>query len=349
VQPVSDAWGRPGEPETSTEVSSEDEQAADELMRQLEESGFRYDHVERVEGIGANDGTSDPDTGVSEGDDPGSHESASVGDAGPEDGGAGDTAGEGGDAVHVDGAPAPGPEGGLPPDIFELAGTRLTGPEARALLHIRKQLMDHPELSGRFSEILQSAGKPPPPIVDDVKEPPEIKLPAFIDPDDETAKGIWQQVVELRARHEASERRQTEMQAEEQAARVRRDVSAGQAAFKAAHPDLSPEDLAAIYATTSANVDVGQIMANFPGDPAQGISRAYEIGARIDDRLRDKVLATGGASTQKAADAERQRKLSQLGGTSGSTANRTPGRRRKAESWAQISAQLAEEIERASN
>jgi hypothetical protein len=348
VLPVSNAW-KEGEPQISTDVSSEDEAAADELMRQLEESGFRYDHAERVTGIGeGNDGASDPPPG--DGGDQLPAEPPDDPDAGPQDAPLGDTPGEGADAGDGDGAPAPGTDAGLSDDVFELAGTKLTGPEARALLHIRKQLMDHPEMSGRFSEILQTAGKPPPPpVVDTPPDPPELKLPDFIDPDDETAKGIWQSVVELRARHEAQERRQTEMQAEEQAQRVRRDVSAGQAAFKAAHPDLSPEDLAAVYATTSANVDVGQIMANFPGDPAQGIARAYEVGARIDDRLRDKVLATGGASTQKAADAERQRKLAALGGSSGSTASRAPGRKRRATSWTEISAQLAEEIERASS
>ena len=65
----------------------------------------------------------------------------------------------------------------------------------------------------------------------------------------------------------------------ESASEHRRRPSSGS---RPRHPDLDDNDIESIRNHTSAQVNVAGIMANFPGDPVDGLTRALEIGSMTD-------------------------------------------------------------------
>jgi hypothetical protein len=83
-------------------------------------------------------------------------------------------------------------------------------------------------------------------------------------------------------------------------------------------------------------------MANFPGDPVEGLVRAMEIGSMTAEGVRDKVLGTP-KKDPAAEDTKRQRSLSALSGGGGAT-RRTPPKQAKPAGWSDVAKKLAEEI-----
>lgn len=357
---MSAAWAEgeqsliPEEPEG--EPLTPDESAeANELIEQLLEQGFTYDRVGRVNGLaahaqGGDDGTGDGDPDqAGDGDDTGDGDTEAPdggdreGDTAPGDGtGTGD-GGEGerpGDQPHVGDQHGAGdtPQRAVAP---ELLGVGLSDTEARGLLAFRQKLLDHPELAGQVNDLILGARN-------GTKPPPEEKpLPDFIDPDDPTAVGIWRQVEEMQRSYEEDRQQQAAAVERDQKDRAARDIAAGVERFKAAHPDLTDDEIQLIRAYTSANVNVPGVMTNFPDDPAEGIARALEIGSMTDPAVRDKVLgsADAGRHQRDAKDRTRKRTLGALSGSQGSGSRRAPAPK-KPSNWNEAAAMMAAEIEK---
>ena len=294
------------------DLSAEDEAAAQSLIDELLEQGFSYTANGRVDGFAAPDEEPEPDEPDDELEpDPAADEPAP--DEEPE-------------------PPVDEPTRGAHSGRLELLGTPLTETEAAGLLHLRKLLVEHPELAAEVNAKAEAvlSGRPLPQVEPEPAEPPvdapvaENALPDFIDPDDTAQVALWREVEALRANQEQTNTRAQQATMEAQQARVHADIANAVDRFKAAHPDLDDADIVAIRDHTSATVNIASVMGNFPGDPVEGLVRALEIGSMTDPSTRDKVLGVRDERPKK--DAERQKALSALSGGSGSGQRRAPAR-----------------------
>jgi hypothetical protein len=315
---------------------------AESMIQELLDAGFEYTPNGRVTGF----------AGVG-GDEDGSGDEAGDGDV--EDDVPGDSGGEpgeegaGGDEVDDD---ARGAHSGR----LELKGTPLTDLEADSLLHLRKILIDHPDVSTALNELLTEKLQPrpptPPPPAVTAEAPvdePEL-LPDWIDPDDDTAVKLWNRLQEVESQAKRADETATttteRITQESHQARVASEIQTAVDRFSADHPALSADDVQRIRNETGAQVNIPGIMANFPGDPIQGLTKALEIGASIasvsDPALADKVLGKTPADPA-AEDKKRQRTLDALTGSSGSGPRSTPAAK-KPTGWTDVAKQLADEI-----
>ena len=245
------------------------------------------------------------------------------------------------------------PERGAHSGRLELRGTPLTETEADGLLHLRKLLIDHPDLAAEVNALAESRlrGTPPPPapapVADEAPVDQPESLPEFIDPDDEQAVALWREVSEARRTAERAAEVATgtveQVQAEAHHSRVQSDIQSAVERFRTMHPDLSEEDIQSVRNHTAATVNIPGVMGNFPGDPVEGLVRAMEIGSYTDETVRDKVLGTAKKDTT-SEDAKRQRSLSALSGSSGS-GSRRPAPEKKPAGWADVAKELAKGIE----
>ena len=245
------------------------------------------------------------------------------------------------------------PERGAHSGRLELRGTPLTETEADGLLHLRKLLIDHPDLAAEVNALAESRlrGTPPPPapapVADEAPVDQPESLPEFIDPDDEQAVALWREVSEARRTAERAAEVATgtveQVQADAHHSRVQSDIQAAVERFRSMHPDLSEEDIQSVRNHTAATVNIPGVMGNFPGDPVEGLVRAMEIGSYTDETVRDKVLGTAKKDTT-SEDAKRQRSLSALSGSSGS-GSRRPAPEKKPAGWADVAKELAKGIE----
>lgn len=327
--------------ETADQLDAEAQSFIDELL----EAGFKYDQKDRLQGFSGVD-----DEGVHAGDDEATDEnddtSEDAGETG--DDGAGSSAEDGDEAEGAD--EADGGDSDSAGDVGSPSGRApsplddLPAGEAEALLGLRTALIEHPELADEIGKRLDDirAGRP---ITREA--PPEPEMPDFLDPDDEAAVAFWKRQQELEARVGSIETSTEKAVVDHARAEASANVNRAAEKFAAAHPDLTPEDIANIRNHTSANVNVPGVMANFQ-DPIEGLVRALEIGSMSDPLSRDKVL--GITKSRDAADAKRKSNLDALAGSSGS-APRRPGRRKKItgseqEKWNTVSKQLAAELEK---
>jgi hypothetical protein len=311
------------------DLSAEDEAAAQSLIDELLEAGFEYTPNGRVSGFAAPD--DDPDDEPDEPDnDPELDEPATEPDDEPE-------------------PPTDEPARGAHTGRLELLGTPLTETEAAGLLHLRKLLVEHPELAAEVNAKAEAvlSGRPLP-TIEEAAEPPgdappaTDTLPEWLDPDEPAQVALWREIEALRSSQEQTNTRAQQATAEAQQARVQADIANAVDRFKTAHPDLDDTDIAAIRDHTSATVNIASVMGNFPGDPVEGLVRALEIGSMTDPATRDKVLGIKDDRPKK--DAERQRALSALSGGSGAAQRRAP-RAPKPAGWNDVAKQLAKELE----
>ena len=330
------------------DLSAEDQAAADTLMQELLDGGFKYEPNGRVAGFAGMPDEEGDDDGDDDGDGPVGGDAEGDSDGAATDGD-GEPAGAGGDGGDVDGV-GDGSRGAHSGRL-ELRGTPLTETEADGLLHLRKLLIDHPDLAVRINELAEAKltgrqlpPEPAPAAQAPVDEPPAAPaLPDFIDPDDPVAVGLWREVVDLRKGQERTTETVTTAVERAGQAKVQADIANALDRFKAAHPDLDDDDIRAIRDHTSASVNIEGVMGNFPGDPVEGLVRALEIGSMTDPVTRDKVL--GVRDVRGAKDAKRQRSLSALSG-GGGAASRRPAPAAKPVGWNDVSARLAEAIEK---
>jgi len=328
-------------------LSEADQADADTLMQELLDAGFRYEKNGRVTGFGGMTDDSEGDDGDGS-DDAGDDSDSQVSETGTD-------GSEPGDEDLTDDPTGGGSdqgqklERGAHTGRLELRGTPLTETEADGLLHLRKLLIDHPDLAAQINVMAEAklSGRELPPAAGPsaaapLDEPPAPKLPDFIDPDDPVAVGLWNEVVELRKGQ--AQTQETVVAAVDQAGRAKVQADIGNAIdrFKAAHPDLDDDDIRAIRDHTSATVNIPGVMANFPGDAVEGLVRALEIGSMTDPITRDKVL--GVRDDRSTKDTNRQRKLSALSG-GGGTGQRRPSKAPKPATWNDVAARLAKELE----
>ena len=222
------------------------------------------------------------------------------------------------------------------PDVAQAPGPfdSLTEQEKAALLKVRSLLTDNPDIAEGFDKLVKAKFEPE----------PDKTLPPEIDPEDETSVRLWNEIQEQKAKNEAA-RAQSEARDKENSQRqVNNDIAAGIDKLKAAHPNLTDEDINNIRAHTAATVNIPAVMANFPNDPAEGVARALEIGSMTDPLTRDKVLGVDAKTVEAQATAKRQKKLSALSGSTGS-GPRTKPQTKKPESWNEVAGRLAKELE----
>lgn len=310
------------------------DQEAQSFIDELVAGGFRYDSADRIQGFAGVD-----DEGVDEGD-----EAAETQDEDEGEGGADGETDEGDDSDE------PGPEGdqGEPGDVGSDSGRApspldgLSADEQTALLQLRNALMEHPELAteiGQKLDDIRSGRKP---------EPDPVDLPAYIDPDDEGQVAMWNRLQELEQRQGQTETRSEQAVVAQAQAEAKGNIDRAVERFAAAHPNLSADDIANIRNHTSANVNIPSVMANFPDDPIEGLTRSLEIGSMSDPLTRDKVLGVKSDTDKK--DAKRKGNLDALSGSTGS-APRRPGRPKKIEGsqqqkWNEVSKRLVAEFEK---
>jgi hypothetical protein len=213
-------------------------------------------------------------------------------------------------------------------------------------------LIEDPELATQvnsYIEAKQGRAQPPaPPVADDkapVDEPPA--LPEWIDPDDEVSVKLYRELEQLRTQTKRAEEVATgtveQVQQDARARQQQADVAQAVERFRHAHPDFTDEEINHVRLHTAATVNVPGIMANFPGDPVEGLARAMEIGSMTAEGVRDKVLGTP-RPDPGAEDAKRQRSLSALAGGGGGASRRRAPKQAKPAGWADVSKKLAEEI-----
>ena len=298
------------------DLSAEDEAAAQSLIDELLDAGFSYTANGRVDGFAAPDDDEPDEPEPDEPDEPEADE----------------------------------PTRGAHSGRLELLGTPLTETEAAGLLHLRKLLVEHPELAAEVNAKAEAvlSGRSLPQIEAEPAEPPvdappvENALPDFIDPDEPGQIALWREIEALRANQEQTNVRAQQATVEANQARVHADIANAVDRFKTAHPDLDDSDIAAIRDHTSATVNIASVMGNFPGDPVEGLVRALEIGSMTDPATRDKVLGVRDDRPKK--DADRQKALSALSGGSGAGQRRAP-KAPKPAGWNDVAKQLAKELE----
>jgi hypothetical protein len=317
-------------------LDAESQSMIDELL----EAGFSYTGNGRVEGF------------ATEETDPEETDDGSV-DGGPSaddalDGGRDGTGRPGGDGT---GGEDDGPVGrGAHSGRLELKGTPLTELEADSLLHLRQLLINDPELAAQVNGYLeqkQGRAQPPAPVVDaDAEVDKPADLPDYIDPDDETTVALWREVQALKAQTARTEQVATgtveQVQADALHRQREQDIANAVHRFQEMHPDFTEEDINHVRLHTASTVNVPGVMANFPGDPVEGLVRAMEIGSMTAEGVRDKVLGTP-KKDPAAEDTKRQRSLSALSGGGGAT-RRTPPKQAKPAGWSDVAKKLAEEI-----
>ena len=345
-----------------TEISAEDDAAANQLIDELLKEGFTYDDVGRAQHlagrVGDDDGNADnggdgsddepvaggvPADGADAGDGSadGAADGADAGDGSAGDGGTGGGDGLGADGGDDDGAAAAGT---ATADPIEAELHALKPAEKAGLLHIRQLILEHPELGGHFQEMVTNvmAGRKP---TEGVKPAEPAALPDFIDPDDPAAVATWREVEKLRADYDGLKREKEQDTARASAHRVASDIAAGVQKFRDAHPELSDTDINSVRDWTQVNVNVAGVIGT--GDPVEGIAKALEIGSMTDPAVRDKVAgtATSATGTQNGKDQRRKRNLGALSGSSGSS-RRTPAAPKQPSNWNEAAAALAEEFEK---
>ena len=229
--------------------------------------------------------------------------------------------------------PAPAPE---PAATAEAPGPfdTLTPEEKAQLLELRNLLTNNPDIAGTLKEAVQAKFQPE----------PDKTLPPEIDPEDTTSVKLWERIQEIKAERDADNARYESRDKEVSQARVNTEIAAAVDQFKVAHPNLSDEDINNIRTYTSANVNIGNVMANFPNDPVQGIVRSMEIGSMTDPLTRDKVLGVDAKALEAQAEKSRKQKLSALSGSTGS-GPRTKPQTKKPGNWQEMTKQLTKELE----
>jgi len=277
---------------------------AEELIQQLLDAGYSYDGRVPEE-------NEDDDSEV---DEPAGEEDESE----DEDGG-----GE-------EASPTPPPAPGLPDE------------ELAQLLKLRELLTD-PDIASGVHDLLEAKFNPPKKEI--TKE--TVDLPKWIDPDDEQAVNTYLEIQKLQ-QHQDEKVGELAGQLEREEAdrnsqRVASDIAAAVEQFKAAHPDLTDDEIDKIRRTTAELGIVPAVMANTPDGPVAGLVKAMEIGSMSDESVRGKVLgiATSGDTEKK----ERRRKshLNALSGSSGSTP-RTKTSTTKPMNWNEVTSRIVEEL-----
>ena len=317
-------------------LDAETQSMIDELL----EAGFSYTGNGRVEGFAT------PETDP-EDDDDGLGEGSEVAPAATADGATGDEP----EAPEASGSPVEDDRRGAHSGRLELKGTPLTDLEADSLLHLRRMLIEDPELAGQvnsYIEAKRTGAVTPPAAAEDaapVDEPDD--LPDNIDPDDTAMVAMYREVQALRAQAARAEQVATgtveQVQNDARHRQQQADISNAVDRFKAMHPDFTEEDINHVRLHTASTVNVPGVMANFPGDPVEGLVRAMEIGSMTAEGVRDKVLGTPQPDPAVEKEATRKRSLSALSGGGGAT-RRAPAKQAKPVGWADVSKKLAEEI-----
>jgi hypothetical protein len=305
----------------------------DTLINQLLDDGFTYTANGRVDGL-ATEETDEPDDGE-----------VPAGDPDPTVGESDDT---GDDAVDVepDADTPPFTDTAPPSPSSVLAGLDET--EARGILHLRQLLINNPDLAAKVNKVLSGDAPDSVPAGSGEAAPAEPALPEFIDPDDQTAIGLWKQLEKISQRIDPVQQQVQQTAEQANQARIASEISQAVDRFKVAHPDLDDQDIANIRNHTSANVNIPGVMNNFPGDPVEGLTRALEIGSLTDPATRDKVLGTRKTvEDQEAKDKKRMRDQAALSGGTGG-ASRRPAPKKAPASWNEVAKRLAEAIENGS-
>jgi hypothetical protein len=312
-------------------LDAESQSMIDELL----EAGFSYSGNGRVEGFAT--GETDPE------DDDDEAEVGADADEGPDgEAGSGDPVAD----VGEDQAGTRGAHSGR----LELRGTPLTELEADSLLHLRRMLIEDPELAGQVNGYLEAkragAPAPTPPVEDAAPVDEPTDLPEWIDPDDEVSVKLYRELEQMRATVARTEQVATgtveQVQNDARRRQQQADIAQAVDRFQREHPDFTDDEINHVRLHTASTVNVPGVMANFPGDPVEGLVRAMEIGSMTAEGVRDKVLGTP-KKDPAAEDTKRQRSLSALSGGGGAT-RRTPPKQAKPAGWSDVAKKLAEEI-----
>ena len=229
-----------------------------------------------------------------------------------------------------------------PEDEAPPVNAGLPADELEQLLKLR-QLLTDPDIASGVHDLLEAKFNPPKKEI--TKD--TVELPEWIDPDDETAVNTYLEIQKLQGQtaEEVSKlaSRVEQDEAERQSQRVAADIAAAVDQFKAAHPDLTDDEIDKVRRVTAELGIVPSVMANTPEGPVAGLVKAMEIGSMSDESVRGKVLgiATSGDTGKK----ERRRKsnLTALSGSSGSVP-RTAASRQKPQNWNEVTSRIVEEI-----
>jgi len=229
-----------------------------------------------------------------------------------------------------------------PEDEAPPVNAGLPADELEQLLKLR-QLLTDPDIASGVHDLLEAKFNPPKKEI--TKE--TVDLPEWIDPDDEQAVNTYLEIQKLQ-QHQDEKVGELAGQLEREEAdrnsqRVASDIAAAVEQFKAAHPDLTDDEIDKIRRTTAELGIVPAVMANTPDGPVAGLVKAMEIGSMSDESVRGKVLgiATSGDTEKK----ERRRKshLNALSGSSGSTP-RTKTSTTKPMNWNEVTSRIVEEL-----
>jgi hypothetical protein len=202
--------------------------------------------------------------------------------------------------------PAPAPAAS--PDVVLIDGREVPVTEARSLIDLRNYLASHPDKAQEVRQVIE--GKPAP-------EPEPAKPPEWLDQDDPAQMAMWTRQTELENQIRQIGNTQRQSIEEQTRARASADANAGIATFRAAHPELSEDDLTTLR-THAVALNIIDGLAKSRSGP-DAILKALDIAYWDHPEFRARASETPTPTEAKAAKAaDRKGKLNALGGSSGS-------------------------------
>jgi hypothetical protein len=209
--------------------------------------------------------------------------------------------------------PPPAPE----PATVDFAGVAIPAEEAKSLVDLRNYLNANPEAAERVKTAIRGAQEPA----------PEPQMPEWIDKFDPAQVALWERHVALEKRLGEVEKTTTLSAAEAAKARATAEANQGIETFRAAHPELSEEDVQKLrlYAVQLNVIDGLTKTRSGPEAVAKALDLAYYDHPEFKARASQEPTAK---QVKEKASTERKQKLSALSGTSGSAprviSNRAP-------------------------
>jgi hypothetical protein len=200
----------------------------------------------------------------------------------------------------------------VPPGMVDFEGKLLPVEEVRALLALSDRLKEDPEAAKRIAEAAKG------PVATDT--PPA--LPSFIDPTDTTAVGLYREVEGLKA---AEARREAQSRTNAESVRRANVVDSFRSAvsnFKAAHPNLTDEDVAKV-ADATGRMNIIEGLERHEGSLTAAFERGMEMTMWGTPELRS-LAAADNADKVSDKNKVRKQKSSALSGSGGSVPRNSP-------------------------
>lgn len=264
---------------------------------------------------------------------------------------------EGANADDVDGGTEGEDEGreGVPsssPDVIEVAdGVSLTREEAVAWAQFGDYLRANPEMADAVAAVLEG-GKPEPQPEPQPKTATDDKIPDGIDLDDPAIAALWNQLQSERehiSRLEAMVEQHDDYVTHATQQTTQSLMNQARATYKETH-NLSDTDMEKVYDVAGRLQVLPALLAAV--DPVTGLPRqidplaamqeAFEIARWNVPELREREMQL--KVDEQKSDTKRKKKLSSLGGTSGSVPKTSPEPKTEQERRAAMIAEVASMI-----